>query len=296
MSATGSLLVVYDDASFAALIAASKTRRGRLDIEALTRSSDEEIFDGAFLEGVQSAAVGTPRVSSLIWARPEKVAQLLISTEPLLAAFSKTCLVIDGDCGDELAQLKMAGIQTAIDKWDAVVTNALANRVPPRSVGWSEAGADVINRFRVGIAAGLRQNWSEEVGFLGQLPRIARKIGLILNARDAHASESIIQEQVEAAVGLAQRSIAYRKRIVENYGEAVAKAKFQQDCAMILQKVTAHGPISGRMLTKHCHTQKMAPVLKVLEHLLHSGRIVKIESLYDIPRQEPNSLHRLSGT
>ena len=88
MSATGSLLVVYDDASFAALIAASRTRRGGLDIDALTRSSDEEIFDGAFLEGVHSAAVGTPRVSSLTWARPEKVAQLLISAEPLLASSS----------------------------------------------------------------------------------------------------------------------------------------------------------------------------------------------------------------
>ena len=217
-------------------------------------------------------------------------------TEPLLASFSKTCLVIDGDCGCEFDEQQVAGIETAIDKWDAVVTNALANRERPRSIGWSEAGADVMNRFRAGIAADLRQNWSEEVGFLAQLPRIARKIGLNLNARDAYAPGSISHEQAEEAVGLAQRSIAYRKRIIENYGEAVAKAKFEQDCAMILQKVTDHGPISGRILAKHCHTQKMAPVLKVLEHLLHTGQIVKTGSLYDIPRQEPNSLHPISGT
>ena len=64
----GRLICTYDDLSFSALLQAAHTARGSLDLELLGRSWRGQVFDAAYLEGLQDQPLIAPKVWAIIIA------------------------------------------------------------------------------------------------------------------------------------------------------------------------------------------------------------------------------------
>lgn len=289
-SATNNVLALYDNRAFAELIAKATSRKASLDLELFCKAWRRQIFDAAFLEGVQPAPVDAPLAAAIVIASPETVARFLMSKEPMLAAFADTCLIIDADRGLDARTTNRPQLAAAVGQWARQVSELL-NQDHENTLGLTDSAAKLIDSFRSRVVASLKQKGRESLVFTRQLPRLAATLSLISRAgSQTNRPVLVFESHAAQAVGITERSIQDRTGLIKAWAEAIAQTNLENACTIAVDKVAAYGPISRRDLSRKYHDQKIAPLCAVLRRALDTGQLVETgDGRLDIPRRRPTT-------
>jgi hypothetical protein len=269
------LLATMDDLALSSLLDNERTPRGRLDFELLNKSYNQQIFDGAFLEGVHDAPIVSSMVSMVAIAGPETVARLLLCDEPEVARFAAGCLVINLTDSAPAQSIDIAG-RNQIAMWQQAVTR-LVETPPEHSVLAMDSEASALMAsFREEIADALKVGPGDRNRHLAQLPVLASKIALGLWAGCPDGFTTLTREHANRAIEIAKMGMRERESLLHANGAALSETEFETDCARVLGKIAAHGPISSKQLYRRIHGAKAEWVNPILVRLIETEQITKL--------------------
>jgi len=240
------------------------------------------MFDGAFLENVHDVPIVSPMVSMVAIAAPETVARLLLCTEPEIARFVAGCLIIKlADSGPTQSTDMVAHKQIAF--WQQTVTRLVETPTEHATVRMDIEATAMMEDFRQQMAIALKEGLGDENRYLTQLPVLASKIALALWAGCEDGSGSLAAEYVAKAVEIAKMTINSRQAILQTWAGDWARTELEKLCELALEKITQHGPVSGRGLCRRCHRKNLDQLTPALEHLIKTGKITKgADDKYDL--------------
>ena len=268
-------VATYEDRAFEALYNAARTARGSLDLEVLAKSSRQQIFDGAQLEGVYETVIHAPRVWAIIVVSPETAGRFLLSSEPVIAAFADFCWFIDATespSAVEPGMTKLAAGQRMISRLMARSPSGLGDHV---RLG-KEAREAVIS-FQERIAKTRLSMAESDSRFLGHLPRLATQICAVRHLAENEVFSPITKAQAATGIASIEVSATQRLAVVRTWRRALGLGRFERDCDFILSKIAVLGPISARELCRCCNELRMERLLPILKHLLDAGKILKLQ-------------------
>jgi hypothetical protein len=272
-SADSSLLVVYDDLSFGALLDATRTSRGAMDFELLGKSFRQEIFDAAYLEGISDAAVVSPIVTMIAVVRPETAARFLSSPLPIVAGFADTCLVVS-DSEDLPEGANPVPTATLVANWQRAVTRLMASREEPtRIIGLGPEAVEVLAGFASRVAEAYRNAPTSENRYLNYSPRLASKLALLQHVTQQDSSTLIPGEIAASAVAMAELSTEHRLSVLEAGCTEPAATALR---TAVREKIVDFGPLlSRRKIRRHFHALKTEKLVPVLLDLVQAQEIVE---------------------
>jgi hypothetical protein len=270
-------LVTYDDFGFSGLIAKARNVRGMLDLDLLIRSWHQQAFSAAYLEGVHPKTIPSPLVWAIIVALPETVANFLLSPDPLVAGLASCCWMIDGG--------RESSGSPVVSHWTPVIARLAKHSGCPAEdvIRMSKGGADLLFRFQDKAELAVRQMPVESVGFVNQLPRLISKISQNLQLAVDEPPAQIMQPQMERAISRVEFSLKQRHDFMRTWREILVGRDIRQFCELVLEKVTALGPIGTRDLCRSCDA-RLERVSAALKHLLQAEQILKQpDGRFEIP-------------
>jgi hypothetical protein len=274
-SADARLLATYDDIALTSLLDSVRTPRGRLDFELLNKSFSQQMFDGAFLEGVHDAPIVSPMVWAVIIAAPETVARLLLCNEPEVSRFAAGCLIINQG---EPAPAPCADIQARrqIAFWQQTVTRLIEAPTESALVRMDSQAMANMEDFRQQMVIAMKDGPGDHDRYLHQVPVLASKIALGLWAGCEDSSVSLTEQYVATAIELAELGTRARESLLQINAKGLAETEFHADCERVLGKIAAHGPISSKNLYRRIHGAKAEWIKPILAHLAEAEQITKL--------------------
>jgi hypothetical protein len=276
-------VATYEDRAFQALYQAARTARGSLDLEVLAKSSRQQMFDGAQLEGVCETVVYAPRVWAIIVVSPETAGRFLLSSEPVIAAFADFCWFVDATespFGVEAGMAKLAAAQRMISSLMARRPSGLND---PLRLGTD--AREAVMSFHERIAKTCLSTAESDGKFLDHLPRLTTQISALHHLAQTEVFPSITKAQAEAGIASVEVTAAQRLAVVRTWRRALGLGQFQRDCDFVLSKIAILGPINVRELCRRCNELRMERLLPILKHLLDVGKILKLQDAqFDVPK------------
>jgi hypothetical protein len=294
-SADARLLATYDDLALCSLLDNARTPRGRLDFELLGKSFSQQIFDGAFLERVHDVPIVSPMVWAVVIAAPETVARLLLCGDTEVSRFAAGCLIINlADSAPAQSDDMQARNQIAL--WQQTVTRLVEIPTDHAIVRMDSQAMAAMDGFIREVAIALKDGPGDQGRYLHQLPVLVSKMALGLWAGCKDASDSLTAEHVGRAIEIAKMNSRNRRSILQSWAGDWAKTELENLCELALQKITQHGPLSGRDLCRRCHRKNLDQLTPALDHLMKVGKIAKgTDGKYQVCEESMPDLQVVAG-
>jgi hypothetical protein len=266
----GPLLAVYDNSTFSALLNAARKPRGILDFELLGKAWRQQVFDGAYLEGVSSRGGVVPQVSTIVIASPETVGRLLVASEPIVAGFTDCCWVVEA--ADSPGLIEAVRSRTKI--WQQII--ATLRTGSPLGTGDAVRLSQEVRQAQLAFHQELALAGTDDRRYLAQVDRLVSKLaGTLHLAQNPSRVTSITRAQFAEAVGYAKCSVVHREAVLQITRQRVAEEKFRHRCEIVRNRVIALGPIRVRDLAHSFNDQSYKWLLPVLDHLVQTEEIIK---------------------
>jgi hypothetical protein len=276
-SPDSTLLATFDDLSFQSLVGSARTCRGSLDIELLTKSAHQQIFDGAFLERIHEAPVVSPVITMVAIVRPETAAKFLSSSVPVVAGFADCCLVFR-DTEDLPTDENLVANGGTVASWQRAVTRLMASREETaRIIGLGPEAGEVLAGFASRVAAESLKAPADVNRFLHHSTRLASKLALLKHASLGDASTPMPGDIAARAVTIVESSTKHRLALLQSNIKLLPVKDLR---TRVLEIILALGPISPRNICRHCHKLKIAALGPVLWDLLQAGQVGEHDGRY----------------
>jgi len=220
-------------------------------------------------------------VSAVIIAQPETVARLLMSDDLEVARFADTCLVIN--LADSAPGSSNDTPGNEISSWQQTVARLVKTPTDHAIVRMDSQAMAIMDDFRQEVAIALKDGRGDQNRYLLQLSVIASKIALGLWAGWENPFGSITAEQARQAIEVAKMNVHSREAILAKWTGDWTRTELEKLCELALQKITQHGPISGRGLSRRCHRKNLGQLQPALDHLIKTGKITEgADDKYDL--------------